>query len=136
MNRRLDDQRVPIPRNPTKGCRTRLSLLVAALALVVLAIPLWAQGASSIVLVTLDDASPKSQNETTIAAFPSNDVLVATARDLRLPTGFSWPGYYRSTDGGAHWTNALVPGFPGDTSAEGLASPAHEVGWTIGSDPV
>jgi hypothetical protein len=136
MKRRLNEQRVPIPRRSAKGRRTRLSVLVAALALVVLAIPLWAQGASSLVLVILDDASPKAQNETTIAAFASNDVLVATARDLRLPTGFSWPGYYRSTDGGAHWTNALVPGFPGDTSAEGLASPAHQVGWTIGSDPV
>jgi hypothetical protein len=113
-----------------------MSCLLATAALVVLAVPLWAQGASTLVLVTLDDASPKSQNETTIAAFASNDVLVATARDLRLPTGFSWPGYYRSTDGGAHWTNALVPGFPGDTSSEGLASPVHQVGWTIGSDPV
>ncbi len=136
MKRRLDLQRVPIRRRPRRRRRTRLSLLVAALALVVLAIPLWAQGAGSLVLVTLDDDSPKPQNETTIAAFASNDVLVATARDLRLPTGFSWPGFYRSTDGGAHWTNALVPGFPGDTSPEGLASPAHQVGWTIGSDPV
>lgn len=88
-------------------------------------------------LVTFDDDSPKPQNETTIAAFPGEDkVLVATARDLRLPTGFSWPGYYRSTDGGRRWMNALVPGFPGDTSPEGLASPAHEVGWMVGSDPV
>ncbi len=87
-------------------------------------------------LVTIDPQM-KQQNEVTVAAFPNNPkVLVATARDLRLPTGFSWPGYYRSTDGGKTWTNSLVPGFPGDTSPEGLASPVHVVGWTIGSDPV
>ena len=88
------------------------------------------------VLVTLD-AEARSQNEVTIAAFPNNrDVLVATARDTRQASGFSWAGYYRSTDGGETWTNALVPGFPGDTSPEGLSSPVHGAGWTIGSDPV
>src|SRR5947199_60957 len=78
-----------------------------------------------------------SQNEVTIAAFPSDrNVLVATARDTRQASGFSWAGYYRSTDGGATWENALVPGFPGDTSPEGLSSPVHDAGWKIGSDPV
>lgn len=105
-------------------------------------VSVWSQASSAATpvrtfLVTLDDDAPKAQNETTIAAFRGEDkILVATARDLRLPTGFSWPGYYRSVDGGRHWKNALVPGFPGDTSSEGLASPAHEVGWMIGSDPV
>ena len=88
------------------------------------------------VLVTID-AESRSQNEVTIAAFPNNPgVLVATARDTRQSSGFSWAGYYRSTDGGKTWTNALVPGFPGDTSPEGVSSPVHEAGWTIGSDPV
>jgi hypothetical protein len=88
------------------------------------------------VLVTIDPEA-RSQNEVTIAAFPNNpSVLVATARDTRQASGFSWAGYYRSTDGGKTWTNALVPGFPGDTSPEGLSSPVHAAGWTIGSDPV
>src|SRR5439155_6921836 len=88
------------------------------------------------VLVTIDPEA-RSQNEVTIAAFPNNrNVLVATARDTRQANGFSWAGYYRSTDGGASWTNALVPGFPGDTSPEGLSSPVHDAGWKIGSDPV
>ena len=88
------------------------------------------------VLVTTDPEA-RSQNEVTIAAFPNNrNVLVATARDTRQASGFSWAGYYRSTDGGESWTNALVPGFPGDTSPEGLSSPVHAAGWTIGSDPV
>src|SRR3990170_269643 len=88
------------------------------------------------VLVTIDPEN-RSQNEVTIAAFPSNpNVLVATARDTRQASGFSWAGYYRSTDGGETWANALVPGFPGDTSPEGLSSPVHDAGWSIGSDPV
>src|SRR2546428_3148147 len=88
------------------------------------------------VLVTIDPEA-RSQNEVTIAAFPTKpNVLVATARDTRQASGFSWAGYYRSTDGGGTWTNALVPGFPGDTSLDGQSSPVHEAGWTIGSDPV
>src|SRR3990170_903493 len=75
------------------------------------------------VLVTVDPEL-RSQNEVTIAAFPNDrNVLVATARDTRQASGFSWAGYYRSTDGGETWANALVPGFPGDTSPEGLSSP-------------
>lgn len=119
-------------------------VLVASLAIALLALaPLSAQAGKALtrveqpnVLVTIDPQAT-SQNEVTIAAFPTNrNVLVATARDTRQPSGFSWAGYYRSTDGGETWTNALVPGFPGDTSAEGLASPVHDAGWTIGSDPV
>lgn len=124
--------------------RTTMRLiLIASMALIVLSTaPVFANASSALTkskvfLVTLDDASPKSQNEVTIAAFPNNPkILVATARDLRLPTGFSWPGYYRSTDGGKNWKNSLVPGFPGDNSPEGLTSPARQVGWQIGSDPV
>ncbi len=88
------------------------------------------------VLVTIDPEA-RSQNEVTIATFPTNpDVLVATARDTRQASGFSWAGYYRSTDGGKTWTNALVPGFPGDMSPEGRSSPVYAAGWKIGSDPV
>src|SRR5437667_8226771 len=113
-----------------------------AFVLVVL-MPLAAQASQALtrvehpnVLVTIDPEA-SSQNEVTIAAFPNNrNVLVATARDTRQASGFSWAGYYRSTDGGESWTNALVPGFPGDTSPEGLSSPVHAAGWTIGSDPV
>jgi len=88
------------------------------------------------ILVTIDPEM-RSQNEVTIATFQTRpNVLVATARDLRLPTEFSWPGYYRSTDGGETWQNSLVPGFPGDTSPEGLSSAVNRVHWQIGSDPV
>src|SRR5438093_4430736 len=121
-------------------------ILVASLGLVLLAAaPLSAQAARARALTHVEhpnalvtnDPQATWQNEVTIAAFPNNpDVLVATARDGRQASGFSWAGYYRSTDGGKSWTNALVPGFPGDTSPEGLSSPVHDAGWTIGSDPV
>src|SRR3989454_7513188 len=121
-------------------------VLVASLGLVLLAAaPLSAQAARARALTHVEhpnvlvtnDPEATWKNEVTIAAFPNNpDVLVATARDGRQASGFSWAGYYRSTDGGKSWTNALVPGFPGDTSPEGLSSPVHDAGWTIGSDPV
>ena len=119
-------------------------ILISAIAMgLIVAAPLSARAAMVLtnvehpnVLVTIDPEA-RSQNEVTIAAFPNNrNVLVATARDTRQPSGFSWAGYYRSTDGGKTWTNALVPGFPGDTSPEGLSTPVHDAGWKIGSDPV
>src|SRR2546430_16510051 len=124
--------------------RMARSCLIGTLAFVLIALtPLAAQTSQALtrvehpnVLVTIDPEA-SSQNEVTIAAFPSDrDTLVATGRDTRQESGFSWAGYYRSTDGGDTWQNALVPGFPGDTSPEGLASPVHEAGWKIGSDPV
>jgi hypothetical protein len=46
-----------------------------------------------------------------------------------------WMGLGFSTDGGATWTDSLVPGYPADTSSEGMASP--EFGRTNeASDPV
>jgi hypothetical protein len=36
-----------------------------------------------------------------------------------------WAGYYRSTDGGSSWKDSLVPGYPADSSAGGLAAPTH-----------
>jgi len=124
--------------------RITRSFLIGTMAFVLLALtPLSAQASQTLtrvehpnVLVTIDPEA-SSQNEVTIAAFPSDrNVLVATARDTRQASGFSWAGYYRSTDGGDTWQNALVPGFPGDTSPEGLSSPVHDAGWKIGSDPV
>src|SRR2546428_5845771 len=125
--------------------RTLIGALVALAVAIVAASAFVAPVAAAPILSHVDhpnalvtvDPEASSQNEVTIAAFPNNpDVLVATARDTRQASGFSWAGYYRSTDGGRTWANALVPGFPGDTSPEGLSSPVHAAGWTIGSDPV
>src|SRR4029079_4409922 len=37
-----------------------------------------------------------------------------------VAAGPIWEGYYRSEDGGAHFTSSLVPGYPDDTSPYGL----------------
>jgi len=68
-----------------------------------------------------------------IAVDPRNpDIVAAAAEDANtVPAGgcFSsarchmWPVYFRSTDGGKKWSSRLLPGFPGDTSPQGLASP-------------
>jgi hypothetical protein len=72
----------------------------------------------------------RSQNEPTVAIDPRNhSVMVAGSNDycaeIQNGSGNVWTGYYRSTNGGATWSNSLVPGYPADTSAAGLASPAH-----------
>jgi len=71
-----------------------------------------------------------------IAVDPRNsDIVVVGAEDRKLvPPGgcfgtagcHTWGGYYRSTDEGASWSSRLVPGFPGDTSPAGLASPLQQ----------
>jgi hypothetical protein len=69
----------------------------------------------------------RPQNEPTVAIDPSDtDVVVAGANDYCRQTvgGDVWAGYYRSTDGGLTWKHSLVPGYPGDESAAGQASPA------------
>ena len=56
-----------------------------------------------------------------------HQVVVAGANDYcaAIVNGDTWAGYYRSTDGGSSWQDSLVPGYPDDSSAAGLASPAH-----------
>lgn len=84
------------------------------------------------------EAAPdRQQVETTIVVDPHNpNILVAGAQDYGLKSvgEHRWHGYYRSTDGGQTWTNSLLPGFPGDFSPQGLASPLHRSNAT--SDPV
>jgi hypothetical protein len=72
----------------------------------------------------------RTQNEPSVAVDPRTPlVLVAGSNDycaeIQNGSGNLWAGYYRSTDGGATWTDSLVPGYPADTSAAGTASPAH-----------
>jgi hypothetical protein len=72
----------------------------------------------------------RTQNEPTVAVDPLNPlVMVAGSNDycaeIENGSGNVWAGYYRSTDGGASWSNSLVPGYPADESDEGTASPAH-----------
>jgi hypothetical protein len=70
----------------------------------------------------------RMQNEPTVAIDPHNtQVVTAGANDYcaSMVNGDVWAGYYRSTDGGSNWQDSLVPGYPADTSAGGVASPVH-----------
>jgi len=84
----------------------------------------------------------RMQNEPTIALDPRNP-LVRTAGSndyCALPTnGDVWAGFYRSTDGGLHWTDSLVPGYLNDASPQGISSPVHQMalgGAIAAGDPV
>jgi len=72
------------------------------------------------------DTNNRQSNETSVAISPANPSIVAIgANDYRMVPVFgdAWLGFYVSADGGATWFNTMVPGFPSDTSAAGLASP-------------
>ncbi len=81
----------------------------------------------------------RQQNEPSVAIDARNpQVVVAGSNDYCTVerAGGTWTGYYRSTNGGATWTDSLLPGYPGDTSAEGQASPLQKLGITNTGDPV
>ena len=91
------------------------------------------------------DPSRQKQNEPSIAVSTRNQChLLAGANDYRavelpgLPDdkeiGDAWVGWYESTDCGATWYSTLVPGYPQDSSPEGMASPVK--GLSAGADPV
>ena len=69
----------------------------------------------------------RQANEPTAAVDPTNrSLMTAGANDYcTVPTtGDVWAGFYYSSNGGATWTDSLVPGYPTDTSAAGQQSPA------------
>ena len=91
------------------------------------------------------DPSRQKQNEPSIAVSTRNPChLLAGANDYRavelpgLPEdqeiGDAWVGWYESTDCGATFYSTLVPGYPQDSSPEGMASPVK--GLSAGADPV
>lgn len=76
------------------------------------------------------------QNEPHIAIHPANPSLIAVGMNDVRTLGISndaWQGLAVSSDGGASYTESLIPGYPGDTSAAGLASPIR--GNAAASDP-
>jgi len=91
------------------------------------------------------------QNEPSIAVSTRNPLhLLAGANDYRtidipfqdeLP-GFeyasaakdAWLGVFKSIDGGQTWKSTLLPGYPQDTSEEGISSPLY--GYGFAADPV
>lgn len=76
------------------------------------------------------------QNEPHIAIHPANANLLAVGMNDVRTLGVSddaWQGLAVSNNGGATYTESLVPGYPGDTSPAGLASPVR--GNAAASDP-
>jgi hypothetical protein len=63
--------------------------------------------------------------------------IVAGANDYcTIPiSGDAWMGVYTSSDGGGTWRNSLIPGYPGDTSEEGMDSPLFGRNFAAG-DPL
>src|SRR5438093_12520688 len=99
------------------------------------------------------DAQNRQANETTVAISPVaspvtgrvGDIGAESANDYRMAPHFgdTWMPIYLSFDGGTTWFgnppfpngfNTMVPGFPTDTSAAGLASPL--LGLDGAGDPV
>ena len=90
---------------------------------------------------TIADCSTnnRQQNEPTAAVAPHNQSLITSGANDYCPvgtTGDSWAGFYYSADAGASWTNSLLPGYPGDNSPAGQASPLRPLGVTAAGDPV
>jgi hypothetical protein len=68
----------------------------------------------------------RMQNEPTLAIDPRNHGIWAAGSNdyCTVPTaGDAWAGFYRSANSGATWTDSLLPGYNGDTSAQGTSSP-------------
>ena len=74
----------------------------------------------------------RQKNEPFSVVDPQNPNIVITGWNDYCS---DWMGLGFSTNGGRTWTNSLVPGYPADTSTEGMRSP--EFGRTnTASDPV
>ncbi|HET7488486.1 MAG TPA: sialidase family protein [Acidimicrobiales bacterium] len=98
-----------------------------------------ANGAAPDAVSTSCSSNNRQQNEPSVAMDPMNPgILVAGANDYCTveKAGGSWAGFYRSTTGGSTWTNSLLPGYPGDASPEGQASPLQKAGIQNAGDPV
>ncbi|MGH2455570.1 MAG: sialidase family protein [Candidatus Limnocylindria bacterium] len=72
-----------------------------------------------------DGGSRRQGNEPFTVIDPTDpDTVVAGWNDYcQTDLGAGWQGFGYSRDGGETWINSFVPGYPADTSAEGMASP-------------
>jgi hypothetical protein len=101
-----------------------------------------AGGTYSDTVLTRCGTDRRMQNEPTLAIDPRNATVWASGSNeyCTVPTvGDAWAGFYRSTDTGATWTDSLLPGYKGDTSAQGTSSPLHQMvlgGAIAAGDPV
>ncbi|HUF58095.1 MAG TPA: sialidase family protein, partial [Actinomycetota bacterium] len=74
---------------------------------------------------TTDGGSRRQGNEPFTVIDPTDpDLIVAGWNDYCLSDlGAGWQGFAYSTDRGETWTDSMVPGYPQDTSEEGMESP-------------
>jgi hypothetical protein len=74
-----------------------------------------------------DGGAFRQGNEPSIAIDPTNPNLVTAAWNDYCDTdlGGGWMGIAFSGDRGETWTPSKIPGYPSDTSVEGMASPLH-----------
>jgi len=74
---------------------------------------------------TTDGGSRRQGNEPFTVIDPTDpDLIVAGWNDYCLSDlGAGWQGFAYSTDRGESWTDSIVPGYPQDTSEEGMESP-------------
>jgi hypothetical protein len=74
---------------------------------------------------TTDGGSRRQGNEPFTVIDPSDpDLIVAGWNDYCLTDlGAGWQGFAFSDDRGETWTDSIVPGYPQDTSPEGMESP-------------
>jgi hypothetical protein len=87
---------------------------------------------------TPEGGGERQANEPALAVkHDESSFVVAGANDYcTVPiTGDAWMGVYTSGDGGETWKNSLIPGYPGDTSTEGMDSPLFGVNAAAG-DPL
>ncbi len=112
---------------------TRIPIVLLVMSILSFSVMATSVGASAKITLgpnfrATTDPNNQPQVEPSITIDPRNpSILVAGANDMRLFEGHflpsGWAGFYRSTDAGKTWTNTLIPGFPCDNSAQGLASP-------------
>jgi len=85
-----------------------------------------------------DGSGERQQNEPTAAVDPLNPMhMTAGANDYCAVQTITdaWAGFYYSSNGGASWTNSLLPGYSTDTSTLGQAAPVFRFVAAAG-DPV
>lgn len=84
-----------------------------------------------------DGGSRRQGNEPYSVVDPTDpDLVVAGWNDYCLTDlGAGWQGFAYSLDSGETWTDSIVPGYPQDTSFEGMASPLFGT-HTDAGDPI
>ena len=84
-----------------------------------------------------DGGNRRQGNEPYSVVDPTNpDAVFAGWNDYCLTDlGAGWQGFAYSLDAGETWTNSIVPGYPMDTSTEGMASPLFGT-HTDAGDPI